>query len=91
MLSASSLKHNLQRHLQYSQFGIKDKNLPVTGFVQVLVFIDCSRCDDDNIFCYRLSSGGRWGLNVVVNLFGNVKAIRRGGGGGQWRNGEFDK
>ena len=35
MLSASSLKHNLQRHLQYSQFGIKDKNLPVTGFVQV--------------------------------------------------------
>ncbi|KAL5248620.1 hypothetical protein ACHWQZ_G017712 [Mnemiopsis leidyi] len=35
MLSASSLKHNLQRHLQYSQFGIKDKNLPVTGFVQI--------------------------------------------------------
>ena len=41
MLSASSLKHNLQRHLQYSQFGIKDKNLPVTGFVQVR-HIECS-------------------------------------------------
>ena len=38
-LSAASLKHNLQRHLQYSQFGIKDKNLPVTGSVQVIAAV----------------------------------------------------